>query len=127
MMSTAAEIRFPEPSLRVFESLEVQTRRHAAYGLKRLATVLTTGDPVKEGFGRWRMLTGPDGEFASLNAGHHRLMCDLHPSRDPPLVVVLGIVHRSRLTRWVWSGSLPSWRNARAEIRDRRVGRPRVG
>jgi len=81
----------------VFGSLEPDARHRVRQALERLAIDVAT--PGRVGGKSVRSIKGASDSFHLLRVGDHRVMYDVIP--EDHVIVVLGIVHRRDLERWL--------------------------
>lgn len=91
------EVRLSRSAVRAYERLPPKRRDAVRSALKRLAADVAT--PSRRGGKRVKTIRGPTDAFQRLRVGDLRVMFDVM-SKDRVLLV-LGIVHRSELERWI--------------------------
>ena len=84
-------------ALRAFEALRGTERERVRQALRRLA--VDVARPGRIGGKASKTIHGPEGSFHRLRVGDLRIMYDV--ITDDRVVLILGIVHRGDLERWL--------------------------
>jgi mRNA-degrading endonuclease RelE of RelBE toxin-antitoxin system len=94
--STNYEVRLGLDATKAYESLPAKTRTAVRSALIRLAASIPKGE---RGGKRVKTIKGARDSFHRLRVGEYRIMYDvIHEDR---VVLVLGIVNRADLDRWL--------------------------
>lgn len=96
MSSPEYEVRLARDAKKAYEALPARTRTAVRTSLLRLAAEAGRGS---RGGKRIKTIKGVRDSFRRLRAGDYRIMYDLID--DERVVLVLGIVHRGELDRWL--------------------------
>lgn len=91
------EVRLSRASARAYERLSAKRKDAVRSALQRLASQV--GSPSQRGGKRVKTIRGPADSFRRLRVGDLRVMFEVIP--EERVLLVLGIVHRSDLERWI--------------------------
>jgi mRNA interferase RelE/StbE len=83
--------------VRAFKKLTPDVKKRVRLALERLA--LDAAAPGRIGGKTVKTIQGAGDSFHRLRVGDHRVMYDV--IEDERVILVLGIVHRSDLDRWI--------------------------
>jgi mRNA-degrading endonuclease RelE of RelBE toxin-antitoxin system len=111
MARSAYEIQLTPAATREFKKLDNQIKDRLREALRTEAARLAAGSSGKRGSKRVKTIRGRKDQFIRMRVGDHRVMFDALD--DERTLLVLGIVHRKDLDRWVRGASRHSQRRRR--------------
>jgi mRNA interferase RelE/StbE len=91
------DVELSPAAARGFEKLSPEVRHRVRRAVEKLAT--EAPKPGRIGGKAVKTIQGSADSFHRLRVGEHRVMYDL--LREERVLLVLGIVHRSELERWL--------------------------
>ena len=100
MRQESYEVRAARPVRREIEKLQAQTKARVMAGLRKVAATAASGKGERGGKSV-KKLQGKADRFFRLRVGDYRVMYDVLD--EERVVLVLGVVHRRDLDRWLRS------------------------